>query len=197
LKDITPEIRRILWNALIRPHFEYIAPVLIFQQKTIQNKVATWYGKSFKDALQLPPKFESNRLRYFCGDLRKYAIWRTKNIMDKWKSVYPCIDWDVPSTRKPKMTRSLKHFPEELLHIFRNINFIPCKCGKSVVSLVHLATEHACPLLDPDQEIEFWSSSVQKVSPEVRRDRMHNVWKVSHAIKKWRTEKGQHYQSST
>jgi hypothetical protein len=182
VKNVSPEIRRILWNALIRPHFENVAPLLHFQTRTLQNKVQSFFRVSFKNTLRLPRNLRMDCFFQVTGDLLEYGRWRTRCITTKWHETYSILNVpDLPYVEKPFLTRSMRFFPEKLIQILRSLNFLNCSCGEGRITPNHLHTRHYLPQFDPHEEVNFWLTAHQ-AAEEDREIRMSELTEYQKTI---------------
>ena len=72
--SIDPEIRRILCIAIIRPDFEYIAPKITYQRKTIKLAIINLYKNLFKNVLCLPKSTKNDLLSHHICDREAYGL---------------------------------------------------------------------------------------------------------------------------
>ena len=161
-REVSPEIRRILWNSLVRPFFEYIAPVLQFQTLSLQHKVSTKFKGSFKKFLFFPKSLKDTLLADFLGDLPSYGRWKTGEIIRRWSRTYPELGQVTMVVERPVISRGMAHIPKQLIDVLRKINFIQCKCGTGRITMKHMISVHGCQV-NLDNEIEFWLQTAPRV----------------------------------
>ena len=159
VKSVDPELRRILWNAIIRPYFEYIAPTLPYQRKTIKTSIINQYKLSFKNVICLPKSTKNELLSHYLGDLEVYGHWKTINIMSKWRHIYTTFDQAITQEmeiEQAPLTKPLNTLPKEFIDLCRKLNFIKCSCdNKSIITLKHLYSHHQVRV-NLDEEVNFW-----------------------------------------
>ncbi len=77
-----------VWNALIRPHFEYVAPVLTYATQKNRDEIKRLFTTSFKKMLNLPRSLKNEYLPYFLGDLFEYGAWKREALLRMHSPTY-------------------------------------------------------------------------------------------------------------
>ena len=133
---ITVEHRRVLWNALYRPHFEYVAALIPQCCKTEQETWKKPLDGWFKRTVRFSRSFPNKSLRQILNEPLQWAKEKYNNLAVKVIKVFPALNLGYfQGENNLCLTRNLMLLPEEFPRASKLINSKICSAHNLRLSL--------------------------------------------------------------
>ena len=158
----SPETKRFLWGALIRPLFDYIFPILEDLTTKEKLQINTSLKKSIKEIIGIRKTVSNDIIQPIIGDLDEYCKNRAIIAKQKIKKRFEKINYES-NIHLPQPCNHLNLIPLSYIKLVNLLNTQICNICNERLTWYHLG-RHGIQIRNPSSVIEYKCRQWQSLS---------------------------------